>query len=141
VSQPARIVPTRERSSLRLDERGLVLIPQLAGILRSDLRRRDGDVLTHMAYPLPGANRIVRESAPPESLEALLGLQRTAILRHLDNECSVGALAELLLAVGSAATHHVALLEAGGLVTRERQGRRVLVRRTARGTALLALYE
>ena len=141
VSQPARIVPTRERSSLRLDERGLVLIPQLAGTARIDVRRRDGDVLTHMAYPLPGADRILRESAPPESLEALLGVQRTAILRHLDNECSVGALAELLLAVASAATHHVALLESAGLVTRERRGRRVLVRRTARGTALLALYE
>ena len=141
MSRPALIVPSRERSPLRLDERGLVLIPQFAGTARSDLRRRDGDVLTHMAYPVPGADRIVHESAAPESLEALLGAQRTAILRRLDNECSVGTLAELLLAVASAATHHVALLESAGLVIRERRGRHVFVRRTARGTALLALYE
>jgi DNA-binding transcriptional ArsR family regulator len=141
MSQPALPAPNDGALRLRLDERGLVLIPQLAGSARSDLRRRDGDVLTHMAYALPGADRLVHESAPPESLEALLGSQRTAILRHLDNECTVGALAELLLAVASAATHHVALLESAGLVARERHGRHVLVRRTARGTALLALYE
>jgi DNA-binding MarR family transcriptional regulator len=42
--------------------------------------------------------------------------------------------------VPSAATHHVTALEAAGLVTRERSGRHVLVRRTARGDALLELY-
>ena len=41
----------------------------------------------------------------------------------------------------SAATHHVSALEAAGLVRRERRGRHVVVRRTARGEALLALYE
>ena len=53
----------------------------------------------------------------------------------------IGTLAQLLLAVPSAATHHVGALEAAGLVVREREGRRVTVHRTARGSRLVALYE
>jgi DNA-binding MarR family transcriptional regulator len=53
----------------------------------------------------------------------------------------VGILAKALIAVPSAATHHVGALEAAGLVSRERAGRRVIVHRTARGTRLLALYD
>jgi DNA-binding MarR family transcriptional regulator len=43
--------------------------------------------------------------------------------------------------VPSAATHHVNALEAAGLVVRDRHGRNVLVRHSARGRALLDLYE
>ena len=79
----------------------------------------------------------------PESadLDALLGAQRAKILRRLDRPATAGELAQALLAVPSAATHHVTALEAAGLVRRERRGRHVVVRRTARGEALLALYE
>lgn len=37
-------------------------------------------------------------------------------------------------------THHLRLLEAAGLVWRERTGRSVIVELTARGGAILALY-
>ena len=74
-------------------------------------------------------------------LSALLGGPRATILRSLDRPTSIGRLADLLFAVPSAATHHAAALEAAGLVARERRGRHVLVRRTPRGSALLALYD
>jgi DNA-binding transcriptional ArsR family regulator len=136
-----RAVRAGAACDLRVDERGITLIPQLAGPQRRDLRRRDGDVLTHIAYPVPGAARIVSEDPVPDSLEALLGPQRTAILRRLDRPRTAGELADLLFAVPSAATHHVDALQSAGLVSRERRGRHVLVHRTARGTELLALYE
>ena len=74
-------------------------------------------------------------------LEALLGRQRARLLRELESPRGIGALAEVLLAVPSAATHHVGALEAAGLVIREREGRRVTVHRTARGSRLVGLYE
>jgi DNA-binding transcriptional ArsR family regulator len=43
--------------------------------------------------------------------------------------------------VPSGVTHHVRALESAGLITRERRGSNVLVHRSARGTALLGLYE
>ena len=78
---------------------------------------------------------------PAAGLEALIGPQRALVLRELETPRSVGALAEALIAVPSAATHHVGALEAAGLVIREREGRRVIVHRTARGGRLVALYD
>jgi DNA-binding transcriptional ArsR family regulator len=77
----------------------------------------------------------------PARLEALVGLQRARLLRTLDRPRTVGELARTLIAVPSAATHQVSTLEAAGLVVRERDGQRVLVHRTARGSRLIELYE
>ena len=63
-------------------------------------------------------------------LSALLGPQRALLLVALHRPLSIGSLAEALMAVPSAATHHVDALEAAGLVRRERAGRRVIVHRT-----------
>jgi DNA-binding MarR family transcriptional regulator/ribosomal protein S18 acetylase RimI-like enzyme len=79
--------------------------------------------------------------AAATSLEALIGLPRARILRRLERPRTMGELAGLIASVPSAVTHHVATLAAAGLVARKRRGRRVLVHRSARGTALLALYE
>ena len=78
---------------------------------------------------------------PGVRLEALIGPQRARILRELERPQSVGVLAKALIAVPSAATHHVSALEAAGLIVRERHGRRVIVHRTPRGSHLVALYE
>jgi DNA-binding transcriptional ArsR family regulator len=75
------------------------------------------------------------------TLEALLGRQRSTILRHLERPTTSGEIAEALWTVPGGATHHLRWLEAAGLVTRRRRGRYVLVERTPRGSALLALYE
>jgi DNA-binding transcriptional ArsR family regulator len=102
----------------------------------------DAGGLRALRYPLPGVWRAFDEQVPePASLEALVGTQRAAILRTLDRPATAGRLAELLQLVPSGVTHHVRALESAGLVTRERRGSRVIVHRTGRGTALLALYE
>lgn len=75
-----------------------------------------------------------------DALEALLGWQRAQVLRGLDAEQRPAEVAQALRMVPSGATHHLTRLEASGLVVRERRGRHVVVKRTARGTALLDLY-
>lgn len=95
-----------------------------------------------MSYRLKGLWRIFGDDdPPPSSLQALLGPQRATVLALLNSPMSIGAIADVLLAVPSAATHHVKALEAAGLVARKRRGRHVLVERTDRGTELLILYE
>ena len=120
---------------------GLVLVPMLAG--RGALvSRHRGNEVTHLAYPVPGIDRLL--DAPRSSrdaLEGLLGPPRATILRMLDGRMIAGDLARSLAVVPSAVTHHLAALEGAGLILRERTGRHVMVSRTARGSALLALYE
>jgi DNA-binding transcriptional ArsR family regulator len=125
----------------RLDPEGLVLLPMLGGT-GALASWHTSESLTHLAYPLPGRSRLVEAtSARADGLHGLLGGPRASILRLLDRPANAGAIAAGLQTVPSAATHHVTALEAAGLVVRERRGSHVLVRRTARGTALLALYE
>jgi DNA-binding transcriptional ArsR family regulator len=81
------------------------------------------------------------ERRPVNELDALLGRPRALVLRHLDRPATVGSIAAALYAVPSAASYHITALAAAGLVARERRGQYVLVHRTAKGTALLALYE
>jgi DNA-binding transcriptional ArsR family regulator len=129
------------RRRVTVSAAGLVLTPKLVGSASHSLRFYDGRAMTHLAYRAPGIERLRGPSASPATLVALLGGPRATILRALDQPQSVGELARRLIAVPSAATHHVDALQSAGLVARERQGRRVQVRRTARGSALLALYE
>src|SRR3954447_21981324 len=75
------------------------------------------------------------------TLEALPGIPPARILRGLDAPATNNGLAALLRTVPSAATHHVSALTAAGLVVRDRSDGTLRVRRTARGDALLALYE
>jgi DNA-binding transcriptional ArsR family regulator len=124
-----------------LPDDGLALVPMLGG---------DGalvswhrcTLVTHLAYPIPGRARLVDHPQPPAGrLDALLGGQRALILRLLDRPARAGAIAGALHVVPSVATHHVTALEKAGLVVRERHGQYVVVRRSRRGTMLLALYE
>ena len=102
----------------------------------------DRDGLRGFSFPLSNAWRAFDDRAPePASLEGLLGPARAAILRVLDRPAPAGRLAETLRLGPSGITHHLRRLEPAGLVARERNGRHVLVRRTPRGTRLLALYE
>jgi DNA-binding transcriptional ArsR family regulator len=76
--------------------------------------------LTHIAYPLSDIWRLLDGAGPPPAgLEGLLGSQRALILRRLDRPFTAGRIAELLFAVPSAASHHIAILERAGLVARE----------------------
>jgi DNA-binding transcriptional ArsR family regulator len=127
-------------TELRLSEQGLTLLPILGGSDSARAGVRDDGTLDWIAYPLSGAWAQPARPGPAE-LAALIGEQRARLLRALDSPRSVGRLAETLMAVPSAATHHVGALETAGLVIRERDGRRVMVHRTSRGTRLVGLYE
>jgi DNA-binding transcriptional ArsR family regulator len=124
-----------------LPSAGLALVPMLGGT-GSLVSWHRGDELTHLAYPVPGRLRLVDVPDPrTEPLDGLLGGPRALILRVLDEPATAGAIATALCGVPGSATYHVTALESAGLVVRERRGQRVLVHRTARGTALLGLYE
>jgi predicted transcriptional regulator len=121
----------------------MMLIPMVCGP-RGLFLAGGTNTVRAFAYPLPGARRA---DAPPadapggDSLKALLGEPRAELLRRLDRTVTVGSLAESMVYVPSAITYHVTSLERAGLVLRERSGRRVVVHRTARGTALVNLYD
>lgn len=119
----------------------LRIVPVLSGPRMTHAWSREGH-LTHIVYPLPGAWRMLEEKPrSPAGLEALLGKPRALILRKLERPMSARAVAELLIAVPSAATHHLRFLERAGLVERRREGRHTLVRRTTRGSEILELYD
>lgn len=119
---------------------GLVLLPLVAGDGGSIVDVA-GSTMRRVGYPVPALRQLMADEASAPALEGLVGIPRAQILRALDSPTSIGRLAEALRAVPSAATHHVSALEAAGLVTRDRCGQQVLVRRTPRGEALLALYD
>jgi DNA-binding transcriptional ArsR family regulator len=136
-----RIAPGDDASRrLLVDRRGATVIPMVVTSRAGTLSAPDV-YLDWIGYPLPEAWRAFDNSAPPSgSLEALLGRQRAILLRGLDRERTAGQLARLLVCAPSVVTHHVRALEAAGLLDRRREGRHVVVRRSSRGTALLALY-
>ena len=114
---------------------GLTLVPLVSGS-RASIVDADGPVVRLVGYPL----RPRRPAAEP-ALEALLGGPRARILRELDRPANNNRLAAALQTVPSAATHHVSALAAAGLVVRDRSNGSLLVRRTSRGDALVALYD
>lgn len=136
-----RIAMAVEPRRLSVSERGLILSPMIAGG-DSGILSSPGDALTRIVYSVPGAWRAFDDQAPPPaSLEALLGVQRSRLMRRLDRSHAAGELATALGLPPSGLTFHLRALEAAGLILRERRGRHVIVRRTERGNVLLALYE
>jgi DNA-binding transcriptional ArsR family regulator len=126
-----------EEIRFRAPARGVTLLPLLAGP-RAALVDYDATTLRYVGYPISSARSVAADEA---SLEALLGAPRARILRELDRPATNGRLAAALQTVPSAATHHVSALVSAGLVLRDRSGPGLLIRRTPRGDALLALYE
>lgn len=127
--------PGAQDIRLEVPAGGLTLIPLVSGA-RASIVDVDGAVARLVGYPLRA-----RPREPGPTLEALLGIPRARILRELDEPATNNRLAAILQTVPSAATHHVSSLAAAGLVVRDRSSGSLLVRRTARGEALLALYE
>jgi DNA-binding MarR family transcriptional regulator len=68
----------------------------------------------------------------------VLGAARARILLNLDRS-SAGALARRTGCSPATVTYHCNVLEAAGLLRRERRGKQVLVSRTPRGRELVAL--
>ena len=132
-----------EPLALHLPPDGLVITPILNGPGTARANFHDDGTLSAIHYPLLGATKVLSgEVLPPAAaLESLLGTKRTSILRLLEKPRHAGAAAKAIAATPGAASHHLRALEEAGLVIRERDGQHVIVHRTARGTALLELYD
>src|SRR5215218_3100094 len=130
----------RASSEYRLAPR-FTVCPMIADPIATALFSDGGGTPTTLFYPAPDAWRAFDDDLPPpRALEALLGRQRLKILERLDVPRTTGQIAASLHLAPATATHQLLRLEGAGLVLRERRGRRVVVERTARGTALLELY-
>jgi DNA-binding MarR family transcriptional regulator len=139
----ALVLPSHTETSGRLTMSGSVqVVPLLADVPAGSWGDDCGQRLLSLRYPLL-PSRTAEADAPlaPDSLEALLGSARAAVLLALDDRRGPGDVAERLLLTPSGVSHHLGALESAGLVTRTRLGRRVAIRRTGRAIALLALYD
>lgn len=136
-------LPSHTQHSGRLRVEGSVqLVPLIATAPAGGWGDDYADVLLTLRYTMaPRTGEAAQDTAAPESLEALLGRPRTAILLALATPKHPGQLAEQLFFAPSGVTHHLATLESAGLIRRERHGRHFLVHRTSRANALLALYK
>lgn len=130
------VFPDPEAITADSTGRTIVLAPvlQRLDVSISNLDRPD---LLWFAYPAPGSTL---PPADPQGLEALLTPVRASVLRALSGDWSMSQIAASAAIGASAATYHIDALVAAGLVTRRREGRRTLVRRTPRGDGLIELY-
>ncbi|GCB43791.1 metalloregulator ArsR/SmtB family transcription factor [Streptomyces sp. NL15-2K] len=92
-----------------------------------------------LAYPSRGTATLWEPVPEPDSsaLSALLGAPRTTVLRLLAEPLPTVEIARRLGVTPSAVSQHLKVLHATGLVTRARDGRRVLYRRSALGDQLV----
>jgi DNA-binding transcriptional ArsR family regulator len=132
-------IPQRRDQELSLDGRGLLLIPsyfRVCGPLTLFGSQRQPVLI----YPVqPGADSLpVGNSRVPESLAALIGLNRAAVLHELaSRERNTSELARRVgISAGSVSEHTTALRDAG-LITSHRDRNRMLHRVTDLGIAVL----
>ncbi|GGW96508.1 ArsR/SmtB family transcription factor [Streptomyces chartreusis] len=116
--------------------RGLRLVPSL--FAHKPAPPVSADEPPMLAYPGRGAATLWEPRPDPDAsaLTALLGAPRTTVLRLLAEPLPTVELARRLGVTPSAVSQHLQVLHATGLVTRARDGRRVLYRRTGLGDQL-----
>ncbi|WP_214401370.1 winged helix-turn-helix domain-containing protein [Pseudonocardia lacus] len=122
-------------------DRGLVLVPLVSGPSASIFSVDRPDVVW-LGYPLPGLASLAGGAPAPraaDALELVLGAMRARILLTVDGG-PAGPVARRTGCSPSTLSYHCSGLEAAGLIHRERSGQQVLLRRTARGDALIALF-
>jgi DNA-binding transcriptional ArsR family regulator len=131
------MIDIKARSRIRLDRRGLLLIPGVfawpnVGVIT--VRPWQPAVL----YPARGVASLWSAAArPPSALAGILGRTKAALLVALDEPASTSALATRLGLSNGTVSEHLSALRAAGLLTTNRRGYAVLYRRTELGDALL----
>jgi DNA-binding transcriptional ArsR family regulator len=123
---------------LHLDGRGLVLVP-------SYLSWRTPDVLRDPALPPVLVYPVERITAPgvpaaggaPESLAALLGHTRAAVLETVGDGCTTTELARRVGISAGSVSQHTAVLRDAGLILTGRHGKSVMHTLTPLGRAML----
>ncbi|MEU1853394.1 hypothetical protein ABZ499_30055 [Streptomyces sp. NPDC019990] len=127
---------------LDLPDRRLLLVPLVSGTRGCVIglgRQGPGWI----GYPVPGlrelASGATTDRRSPDPLEAVLGGMRARVMRLAHRGLTMGEVSALLRCAPGATTHHCKLLEAAGLVRRQRQGQRVRLLLTRRGERLLGV--
>jgi DNA-binding transcriptional ArsR family regulator len=96
---------------------------------------------TTLLYPARGTATVWEsldaDSADLAAVELLLGAPRARLLGTLRSPATTSALARRFDVTPSAISQHLAVLYRGGLVDRQRSGRRVLYQASELGLALL----
>lgn len=132
------VVDFDDPDGVEVDAHGriIVLAPLLTGLTVSlcNLDRRES-----LWFAAPARSRPA-EREDRSGLGSLLTPARAQLLGVLQAEHSMSEIAKRMNTVPATATHQVGALEAAGLVRRRREGRRIWVQRTPRGSALLELY-
>ena len=114
---------------------GVVLIPNAFGasFVYLDPPRSYG-----LSYPAQGVAALWENTYPAtDSLAALLGRGRAAVLAALDTPAGTSRLADRLSMTLGGVGDHLAVLRKAGLVSRARSGRSVLYSRTPLGDSLI----
>ena len=113
--------------------RGLLLVPSLFAY--KPVPPVSKDEPPWLAYPARGSATLFEEVYDEGStaLTALIGAPRARILGMLDDARSTAEIARQLGVTPSAVSQHLRVLHANALVSRVRQGRRVLYRRSPLG--------
>jgi DNA-binding transcriptional ArsR family regulator len=131
-------VERRHQQDVDLRGRGLLLVP--AAFAWPDVFSMIDEPWQPMLIYTPrgvGDLWAPAEDGDPDALAALLGARRAEILAALRVPAATSELAARLGASAGGVSEHLAVLRRAGLVTAQRDGRRVLYRRTAAGEALL----
>jgi DNA-binding transcriptional ArsR family regulator len=125
-------------SSLKLDDRGLLLIPSVFAWPKVMLVTAPPWQPT-LIYPARGIGMLwdSQRDAAPDALRRLLGRNRAAVLAALDCPRSTTELAGLLGVTSGGVSQQLTVLADAGLVNRRRVRRHVLYLRTLDGDALV----
>jgi DNA-binding transcriptional ArsR family regulator len=132
----------RDLHPVSLGPDGLVLVPSVFAWPNWSIKKSTSTQTT-LLYPARGAATVWQGgvvspgSAEVVAVELLLGAPRARLLGALRSPATTSALADRFGVTPSAVSQHLAVLYRGGLVDRERSGRRVLYQASELGLALL----
>ena len=119
---------------------GLVLVPSVFAWPDWSIKKATSTQTT-LLYPARGTATVWEsldaDSADLAAVELLLGAPRARLLGTLRSPATTSALARRFDVTPSAISQHLAVLYRGGLVDRQRSGRRVLYQASELGLALL----
>ncbi|MFI6064758.1 ArsR/SmtB family transcription factor [Micromonospora sp. NPDC051227] len=127
---------------LHLDGRGLLLVPSFF-CAATPVALLDPALPPVLVYPvdrlgaLVSADASAASGAAPESLAALLGRTRAAVLQATDEGCTTGEVARQLNISPAAASQHATVLRNAGLLVSHRERNSVLHTLTPLGRAML----
>jgi hypothetical protein len=118
-------------------DRGLLLLPSIFAY--KAIPPMSSAEPPWLAYPARGIATLWQAAVPPGPavLAALLGPPKATLLQVLTEALPTVELARRLQVTPGAVSQHLQILHAGGLVTRVRDGRHVLYRRSTLGNSLI----